>query len=209
MPGINDIQLQKRGGTDATAALLAGMGSATSPVAVGAVANKNVVGMWTKTTAATGDSRAIYWRHYFGGAGGGEVARLWATATTTGVAAGGTMNALHATASINASSSVAGALNAIRATLSAAASATMGGTGAALQLDSDVATGLTVPASWGFISVTDSGVTRINRLMLLPAAANGTLVAAHTTDGMTHSIKVRVGTTDTYIMCTTTATNRS
>ena len=192
-----------------TAALLGGFGTSSAPLDVGAVADKNLFGLWTKTTATSGDHRTAYLRTFFTGAGGGEVMRLWATANTTLVATGGTMNALHATASIAASCSISGALNAIRATLSAAASATMSGTGAALQLDSDIATGLTPPATWAFIRVSDSGATRLNTLMYLPAAANGTLVAAHTTQTMTHSIKINAGGTVMYIMCTNAATNRS
>ena len=200
---------QYESGTGDTAALLGGFGTSTVPMDMGSVANKNMVGIWTKTGATSGDHRMMYLRTFFNGAGGGEVARLWATANTTLVATGGTMNALHATASIAASCSISGALNAIRATLSAAASATMSGTGAAIQLDSDIATGLTPPATWAFIRVSDSGATRLNQLMYLPAAANGTLVAAHTTQTMTHSIKINVGGTPMYIMCTNAATNRS
>ena len=199
---------QYESGVGNTGALLAGFGTATAPMDVGSVASKNLIGLWTKTTAASGDHRTAYLRTFFKGVGSGEVLRLWATADTTLVATGGTMNALHATASINASCSISGALNAIRATLSAAASATMSGTGAAIQLDSDIATGLTPPATWAFIRVSDSGATQLNQLMYLPAAANGTLVATHTTDAMTHSIKINIGGTVAYIMCTTTATNR-
>ena len=201
---------QYQSGVGNTAALMAGFGTASVPLDVGAVADKNLIGLWTKTTAASGDNRTAYLRTFFKGAGGGEVMRLWATADTTLVATGGTMNALHATASINASCSISGALNAIRATLSAAASAVLGNcTGAAIQLESDIGSGLTAPAEWSFIRVSDNTAQRINTLLYTPAAANGTLVAVHTTDAMTHSIKINVGGTVAYIMCTTTASNRA
>lgn len=43
----------------------------------------------------------------------------------------------------------------------------------------------------------------------LPTLGNGLVVAAHVTDAMTHSVRVRTGTTTLYLMATTTATNRS
>lgn len=194
----------------ATSALLAGAGSASAPMADQGIANKNFIGMWTKTTAASGDNRAMYWRHYFNGAGGGEVIRAWATVATSNVATGGTVNGIHATMSVNTSSSVSGAGNAIRATVGAAAATrTLGGTCAALQLDSDIGTGNTVPASWSFVRVTDSGNVRLANLLDIPAPANGTMFAAHTTQTMTHSIKIIAAGTAYYIMCTNAATNRS
>lgn len=198
-------------GVGDTAALLYGAGSTTSQIGDDAVANKNFVGLWTKSTAASGDTRGVYWRQYFNAAGSGEVARLWATVNYNGAAAGGTINALHATMSVNASCAISGAGNAVRATVSAAAATrTLGGTCAALQLDSDVGTGNTVPASWSFVRVTDSGAVRLANLLNIPAAANGTMFAAHTTQTMTHSIKiVDANGTPYYIMCTNAATNRS
>lgn len=194
----------------ATAALLWGKGSSTAPMADAGIASKNWISLWTKTTSTSGDSRVMYLRQFWNGASGGEVIRAWATANTTSVATAGTMNAIHATASIAASCSVSGALNALRATISAAASATMGGTGAAIQLDSDIATGLSVPASWAFMRVTDSGATGLKTLLNVPAASAGGLLATHTTDAMTHSVKcITSGGTVFYLMATTTATNRS
>lgn len=142
----------------ATAALLLGTGSTTAPISDKGVASKNFMGFWTKTEATSGDSRGMYWRHYFYGAAGGEAIRAWATVAAANVATGGTVNGIHASMSVNASSSVSGAGNAIRATLGAAAeSRTLGGTCAALTLDSDIATGNTVPASWAFMRITKSG----------------------------------------------------
>lgn len=191
----------------ATAALMAGIGTTTSQPGDDGVANKNFVGMWTKTTAASGDSRGIYWRHYFNGIAGGEVARLWATINVANGATGATVNALHATGSVAAAKTLSGALNAIRATISTATT-TPGGTGAAIQLASDFVTSATIPAAWAFLRVTDDGATRLNTLLNLPAASNGTLIATHTTDAMSHSVKCISGSTVFYLMATTTATNR-
>lgn len=191
-------------------ALWGGVGLSGYPVADEGVAGKNWVGLFTKTTATSGDNRGIYWKHYFNGAGSGEVARLVATVATTSVATGGTVNAEHATLSVNASSDVSGAGNAIRATLEAAAATrTLGGTCAALQLDSNIATGNTVPASWSFIRVTDTGAVKLNYLLNIPAASNSTIFATHTTQAMSHSIRiVDAAGTPYYIMCASAATNR-
>lgn len=207
---VKNVLKEYESAIGATSALLAGAGSSSAPMTDQGIAGKNFIGMFTKTTAASGDNRAVYWRHFFHGAGGGEVLRAWATVSAAGVAAGGTVNGIHATMSVNASSDVSGAGNAVRATVGAAAATrTLGGTCAALQLDSDIATGNTVPASWSFMRVTDSGAVRLANLMDIPAPANGTLFAAHTTQTMTHSIKIIANGTLYYIMCTNAATNRS
>jgi len=215
MPGTNGLYFQDnltqyQNGTGGTAALLAGMGISGAPVNIGAVASKNLVGMYTKTTAASGDNRALYWRHYFGAAGSGEVARIWANVAYNGVAAGGTVNGIHTTMSVDAACAVSGAGNAIRATLgAAAASRTLSGTCAALQLDSDIGAENTVPKSWSFIRVTDTNSVKLDYLLNIPAAGNSTIFATHTTQGMTHSIRiVDAAGTPYYIMCASAATNR-
>ena len=187
-----------------------GSGSASVPTPMN-TANSNGIGLWLKSSATSGDARAIYARMYLNGATGGEAVRAFATATTTNVATGGTMNGIHATASINASSSISGAANAGRFTLGAAAeSRTLSGALSSIQLDSDIATGNTLPTIHGFLRVTDSGAVRLSNLAVIPAAANGTMFAAHTTQAMTHSIRIiNAAGTAYYIMCTDAATNRS
>jgi len=187
-----------------------GSGSATSPTPIN-TANSNGIGLWLKSSAATGDARAIYARMYLNGATGGEAIRAFATASTTNVATGGTMNGIHATASINAASSISGAANAGRFTLGAAAeSRTLSGALSSIQLDSDIGAGNTLPTVHGFLRVTDSGSVRLSNLAVIPAAANGTMFAAHTTQAMTHSIRiVNAAGTAFYVMCTDAATNRS
>lgn len=186
-----------------------GSGSASSPTPMNAV-NSNGIGLWLKSSAASGDARAIYARLYLNGATGGEAVRAFATATTTDVATGGTMNGIHATAYVNTSSSISGAANAGRFTLgAAAASRTLSGALSSLQLDSDVGTGNTLPTIHGFLRVTDSGAVRLSNLAVVPAAANGTLFATHTTQAMTHSLRIiDAAGTAFYIMCTNAATNR-
>ncbi len=187
-----------------------GSGSSSSPTPINA-ANSNGIGLWLKSSATSGDARAIYARLYLNGATGGEAVRAFATATTTDVATGGTMNGIHATAYVNTSSSISGAANAGRFTLgAAAASRTLSGALSSLQLDSDVGTGNTLPTIHGFLRVTNSGAVALSHLAVIPAASNGTMFAAHTTQAMTHSIRIiNASGTAYYIMCTDAATNRS
>lgn len=192
-------------------AVVFGVGNSADYFDWGATANQNAIEMRLKSHATTGDSRGIYMRLKFYGAGGGEAGRFFANASTTLVATGGTLNGLHASVGIDASSSISGAANGLRATLGASAeSRTLSGTLAAIQADSDIATGNTLPASHAFIRFTNSGAVALGNLFQVPAAANGTMFAAHTTQAMTHSLKIiDASGTAYYIMCTNAATNRS
>lgn len=61
------------------------------------------------------------------------------------------------------------------------------------------------------LKFTDAAVTASTaRLLVLPNPAGGSLFAAHATDAMTHSIRMKSAAgTDYYIMVTATATNRA
>ena len=62
----------------------------------------------------------------------------------------------------------------------------------------------------GFQGVELSDLTSTGRVLTVPNAANGGVLAAHITDAMTHSIRVEsVNGTAYYLMATTTVTNRS
>jgi hypothetical protein len=102
---------------------------------------------------------------------------------------------------------ISGAANAIRATLGGTAT-TPGGTLAALQVDSNFATGVTLPGPTSFIRVTDTNTTKIPSLLNIPAPANGSIFATHTTQTMTHSIRIVASGVNYYVMCTDSATNR-
>lgn len=195
-----------------TAALLLGGGTTATPCAT-STASKNFVAFWTKSTATSGDSRGLYLRHYFSGVGGsGEAARIFATVDNVNAASGGTVNGAHISLSITgASGAVSGQGFGARIGLGAdAQTRTLNANLGVLNLDSDIATGNTVPAGVGFIRITDTAAVRINTLFRLPNAANGTLLAAHTDQAMTHSIKcVTDDGTVYYLMATTTSTGRS
>lgn len=198
------------GGTVRTAALLHGSGTSSAPTST-ATANKNFMGYWVKSTATSGDARALYVRLYFGGAGSGEAVRAYATADAANVATGGTVNGIHASLSMNASASISGQGFAGRFTFDAAADTrTLNGNCAPVLVESNIATGNTVPATMAHIRVADVGAVPIKKLFRLPTVASAGLLAAHVTDAMTHSIRcVDDAGTVFYIMATTTSSNRT
>jgi hypothetical protein len=174
-------------------------------------AGKNFLGYWVKSSAATGDARGLYMRLTLSGAGSGEAVRAYATAAATGVATGGTVNGIHASLSMDASASISGQGFGARITFDAAADTrTLNGNCAPVLVESNIATGNTVPATMAHIRVTDTGAVAIKKLFRLPTVASAGLLAAHTTDAITHSIRcVDDAGTVFYLMCTTTATNRT
>lgn len=193
-----------------TAALLLGSGTSSTRTKT-ATADKNFLGFWTESSATSGDSRGMYLRHYFSSTGSGEALRAYGTAAAANVATGGTANGAHISFSLNASASISGQANAARVTLGAAADTrTISGNLAALMVESDIGANNTVPATVAFIRVVNTGSVAIPALLRMPAPSNGTIFAAHTTQTMSHSIKiVDDAGTAYYIMCTATATNRS
>jgi hypothetical protein len=159
---------------------------------------------------STTDTRAGYFRLYQAtAAGSGDAARAYHT-VLAGVAAA-SAHGLHSSVSFNAGASVTVLACGLRATLDFAANtASPAGTYCALQVDSNVGTGITLPATNSFIRVADNGAVKLTHLFELPAPANGTIFAAHITEVMSHSLKVvdRDGTAY-YIMLTDAATHRS
>lgn len=197
------------GDSDVIAGELGGTGTNAAPYSMGSTADQKLYANYAETTATTGDTRLLYDKLFFEGAGGsGEVHRVYGVVNNVTAATGGTVNGAHISLDINgASGAVSGAGNAIRATLGGT-STTPGGTLAAIQVDSNFPTGVTLPASTSFIRVTDTDATLIPNLFNIPAPANGSIFATHTTQVMTHSIRIIAGGTNYYIMCTTATTNR-
>lgn len=198
------------GGTVASAAVLHGSGSSTYPTTT-STAGKNFLGYWVKSTATSGDARGLYMRLYLSGAGSGEAVRAYATAAAANVATGGTVNGIHASLSMNASASISGQGFAGRFTFDAAADTrTLNGNCAPILVESNIAAGNTVPATMAHMRVTDTGAVPIKKLFRLPTVASAGLLAVHTTDAMTHSIRcVDDAGTVFYIMATTTSSNRT
>lgn len=198
------------GGTVRTAALLQGSGTSAAPTET-STAGKNFLGYWVKSNAASGDARGLYMRLYLSGAGSGEAVRAYATAAAANVATGGTINGIHASLSLNASASISGQGFAGRFTFDAAADTrTLNGNCAPLLIESNIGANNTVPASMAHIRVADSGAVPIKKLFRLPAVASGGLLAVHTTDAISHSIRcVDDAGQVFYIMATTDASHRT
>jgi len=176
-----------------------------------ASADRKFLSMYVKSTAATGDARGIYARLNLAGtatSGYGDAIRALGYVTGTGYSYA---SGLHGTLSIAAGATVTGSGAGIRATLEAAASTrTLSGALAALQVDSYIGANNTMPTVHGFIRFSDVGTTVLNNLFVMPAApSNSTVFATHTTQTMTHSIRIIDSAgTPYFIMCTNAATNR-
>ena len=180
---------------------LNGFTSGTSAAPVTTTTAANLSSFYGSTSATSGDTRLVYDKLTFTGAGGaGETLRAFSVVTAAGAAAGGTINGAHISASINGSGTIAGAANALRATLGGT-STNPGGTLAAIQADSDFATGGTWTNS-SFIRFTNSGTGVIPNLFNVPAA----MVVASVVAASSHTIKiVDSAGTAYYLLASTTA----
>jgi hypothetical protein len=196
----------------ATAALLSGAGTSSSPVTTSA-AGKNFLGYWVDSTATSGDTRGIYTRLYISGAGqSGEAARFYTTVNNVTAATGGTVNGAHISLNVTgASGKISGSANALRATLDFAATpTTVGGLCSVATLDSNIAAGPTIPAGTAFLRVADVGTQKLSYLLNIPTTGSGLLMAPHTTQVMTDSIRIVMADGNVrYIMCTTASSNRT
>jgi hypothetical protein len=209
----NKVQ-QNIGGLNAFSSdgIVGGVGTSSAPYALGATAGFGLNYRFS-ATHTTGDMRAQYLRLDFNGAGGsGETLRAVANIGGVTVATGGTVNGAHLTLQFTgASAAVSGAGNALRATLGIGTGVTSpGGTVSVIQVDSDIASGVTVPAGYSFLRFTNSGTGTISKLMEVPTVASAGIFAVHTTQVMTHSIRIRSAAgTVYYLMVTDAATNRT
>jgi hypothetical protein len=198
----------------ATNALIHGAGASGANHGLGSTAG-NAMEYYLDGTHTSGDMRGQYLRLYFSGAGGsGEAARIFGTINNVSVATGGTVNGAHISlGTAGASAAVSGAANALRATFGiAAASTNIGGTCSVIQVDTDFDTAVTVPTNFAFLRLTNSNTKKSNNFLRLPNVTGETagLFCAHTTQGLTHSIRiVSEDGTPYYIMCTDANTNRT
>lgn len=153
-------------------------GTSASPIAV--TTAQNISSSYATTSATTGDTRLNYSRLEFSSTGSGETGRWLTRVTGANGATGGTINGGHISLSINGSGTISGAGNALRVTLGGSSTAP-GGTLAALQVDSDFASGTTLPGTTAFIRVTNSGTGSISNLFNLPDAMVQPIGATSTT----------------------------
>ena len=194
--------------------LFLGAGTSGTPYYAGATA-ANAMSFYLDAGHASGDMRGMYLRLNFSAQGGsGEAFRAFGVINNFSVATGGTVNGAHISLGTSgASAAVSGAANALRCTFGiAAASTNIGGTCSVIQIDTDMDTAVTVPARFAFLSFNDLNVKKAGNLMRIPdvfAEADG-IFCAHTTQGLTHSIKIiSADGTPYYIMCTDDGTNRT
>jgi hypothetical protein len=180
------------------------VGSSSAPISISASGVLN--GSYASTSASDGgDTRLYYSKLTWSGTGSGEVYRGFAVVTGTGGATAGTINGAHFSCEMQGGT-ISGAANAVRATIGGT-TASPGGTLAAVQLDTNFDTGVTLPGSAAFMRVTNTGTTKINNFLNMPAPAVGGVLAAKVgSPTQTHSIRfVDAAGTTYYIMCTTTA----
>lgn len=192
------------GDSDSTSGTYGGAGTSASPIALGTTADQKMYANYATTAATTGDTRLTYDKLTFTAAGSGETLRAFSVVSGATAAVGGTVNGAHISLEVNGTGgAVSGAGNALRATLGGT-SATPGGTLAAIQLDSNFASGVTLPGGTAFLRVTDSNTTKIPNLLSLPAPSNGTIFAAKSAAAVTHCIKINAAGTTYYIMVSDT-----
>jgi hypothetical protein len=122
-------------GAQTSSALYLGAGNSTTALST-STADKNFVGLYTKSTATSGDSRGIYAKHYIEGAGGsGEALRAYTMVTAAAAQAHGA----HITGQLDTGGQVTGQLCGARVTAATNTGLTLaGGSIAALRIDTDL-----------------------------------------------------------------------
>jgi hypothetical protein len=203
-------------GNVATAALMMGGGTATTPASTTlttATAGKNFAGFFTRSSATSGDSRGLYWRHYVAGVGGdGEAGRFFTTVTA---ATSGGVHGLHRSLSFGALAGCSGEAAAGRDTLQIPNEAMIAnGTYAATlsEIYSDGASSdpaaVTALALWrGTLSGNATGIgTADDKAFALLIDGNtigsGNICEASTTEAKyAYSVRCRIGGTTMYLMC--------
>lgn len=193
-------------GTSAAAGSLGGVGTNAAPYSMGTTADQKLFANYATVAATSGDTRLTYDKLTFTGAGGsGETLRAFSVVSGVVAATGGTVNGAHVSLEINGvGGGVSGAGNALRATLGGT-SASPGGTLAAIQLDSNFASGVTLPGTAAFLRVTDSNTVKIPNLLSLPAPSAGTIFQTQSSAAVSHVIKINAAGTSYYIMVSNAA----
>lgn len=198
-----------------TAAVLFGMGTATTPVDIGTTASKNFIGFWCNSSATSGDSRLMYLRLYLGGtsSASGETARIFTTVKTGAVAS--SAHGAHISLSFQTTGYCSGLGVASRNTLHIPdqASWSTGGTYAATQAEiwSDgAASDTAVVTEVSFLRCVNggnaSGIADVDddaHLIVYDggSTASGNVVESSTTEAnYAYSIRVKMNGTVMYLM---------
>ena len=175
-------------------------GTSADPIAV--TTAQNISSSYGTTSATTGDTRLAYDKLTFTSTGSGETIRAFSVVTDVGAATAGTINGAHISTEIDGSGTISGAANAVRATLGGTSTAP-GGTVAVLQLDTNFASGVSLPATSSFMRVTDSGAGAGKVANLFNITSGTGLLTTGTTGAVAGGIKIRVGSTTYYLLVST------
>jgi hypothetical protein len=162
------------------------VGTSSAPITISKSGILN--GAYATTSAASGDTRLTYQKLTWTSTGSGEVVRGFAVVKGASGATAGTINGAHFSAEMQGGS-ISGAANAVRATIGGT-TASPGGTLAAVQLDSNFASGVTLPATTAFMRVSDSNTVKVGSLLNMPAPASNTIFRAKSAAAVTHVIKI-------------------
>ena len=162
------------------------VGTSSVPITISSAGVLN--GAYATTSATSGDTRLSYNKLTFSSTGSGETLRAFSVVTGTGAAAAGTINGAHISMEVQGGT-ISGAANALRATVGGTTAAP-GGTLAAIQLDSNFASGVTLPGTAAFLRVTDTNTVKVGALLNLPAPSAGTIFRAQTAAAVSHVIKI-------------------
>lgn len=162
------------------------VGTSSAPITITKSGILN--GAYATTSATSGDTRLTYQKLTWTSTGSGEVVRGFAVVKGANGATAGTINGAHFSCEMQGGS-ISGAANAVRATIGGTTAAP-GGTLAALQLDSNFASGVTLPGSAAFIRVTDTNTVKVGSLLNMPAPSAGTIFRAKSAAAVTHVIKI-------------------
>jgi len=141
-------------------------GASSSPVTQASSGSVNQ--FYVTASHTSGDVRGIYTRVNFTGAGAGDTLRAFSTVAAA-QGSGQTTNGAHISLSVNTGGSISGAANAARFTLGSAVNSP-GGTLAAIQVDTDFASGVTLPGSAAFVRFTESNNAKMSNLFNVPTA---------------------------------------
>lgn len=190
-------------------ALSFGVGTTAAPVPLGATAG-NGVSFKFSATNSSGFSRSGLFSIQENTAGG-SASGVSSTATINGVAtavAHGLFGSLSLTgAGANLATSGAGVKGDL--TIGTGVSSP-GALLSVLQLDTNIAAAVTVPADTVFLRLTNTGSVSVQKLLEVPNVASAGLLAVHTTQTLTHSLRMRSADgTLYYVMLTNLATNRT
>jgi hypothetical protein len=181
-------------GTQTSTALYLGAGNSTTALST-STADKNFVGLFTKSTATSGDSRGIYAKHYVEGAGGGgEALRAYTMVTAAAAQAHGA----HITGQLDTGGQVTGQLCGARVTAATKTGLTLaGGSICALRIDTDLNSAVSGMTESALIDIRELQTNKMG-YFLTTTDVTGCLKGS-APGAINNALKCRINGTDLYI----------